>query len=583
MVAVRFRHRILLSFSTIALLPILSLGVGGPIIYSRTVRNLSAEYTRNLVARVTDSLEVTVRAHEQMMKLLLSDPEVTRFFSGADLQEGRMKERIEALFESVKRSHPAVSGVIAVAADDRYVSPHLTRIVRDPLSSESWYTRTRDSSRQFNLVTRPIGRNLRSRGGIGSDQIASLIRSVRDSATGQLTGVLMVDMRLKHIAASLNRIQKEEREHTFFCILDGDGNYVYAPENPIVYRINPAWFTDSKRIIDRTINGRGYRLIFTESTYMGWKTVGVYSHDQALRPVRFIQMSAAFIAVLTIVFTVMISILYSSAISNPVLHLQSVVERVGHGDLTVRYDGQGHDEIHELGQGLNWMLDEIEKLLDLVYHEQKSKREAELRILQQQIKPHFLYNTLDTILWMAEEESNTEIVEVVTALTGLFRVALSQGDEEIPVASEIAHVRSYLTIQKVRYEDKFRFSIECPDELYSLRVQKMILQPLVENALYHGIKEKRGAGTIRVTVRRSGSLLEMHVADDGVGIPREQLTTISNGLKRFDHTVDRGAFALYNVNDRIGLTYGSGYGLTVRSTVGVGTTVTITHPIITGV
>lgn len=572
----RFRDRILIYFSTVIVLPVLTLGVVGPLLYSRTVANLSAAYTRDAVLRVTTDLEHTIRDHEKLLEMILRDNAVLRFFESAP--DVSSVQRMTDLFSATSASHPEIAGLIAVSADDRAFSTGLSRILRDPLTDEAWFRRAQSTSEGFFLFTRPIGRNLENAAGVGPDEIVSMVKSVFDPDDGRFLGVLMSDLMLEYLGASL--AGSPEGDTVFYCILDDSGEFVYAPVNEIVYRINPDWFTDSGRIVEKTIGGRGYRFIFAESPYMGWKTVGVYYLEEALQPIRFVQTSALIITLVTIALAVAISMVYSSAITKPVLHLRSVMERAGHGDLGVRYDGRSRDEIDELGQGLNLMLDKIQDLLDLVYREQQSKRDAELRILQQQIKPHFLYNTLDTILWMADEKLYDQISEVVTALTNLFRVALSQGREVIRLREEIEHVRSYLTIQKIRYEEKFDFAIDCPPEILDLRVQKLILQPLVENAIYHGIKEKRGAGSITVVIETHGDALEIQITDDGVGIADETLRKIERGLTHVDHETDRAAFALYNVNDRIRLTYGDRFGITVASAVGAGTTVTIRHPIL---
>jgi two-component system sensor histidine kinase YesM len=570
----------LIYFLTIVILPVFTLGILGPIFYAREVSKMSAEHTRKLVEGITVNLELTIRDQEKLLEMILYNRWARDFYLSPSEIEG--SRELSDLFNSVTRSHPEITGLIAVSDDDRMVSDELERILRDPLVDEDWFVSARGADSDFNLITRPIGRNLKNSAGTEPDEIVSLIKSVEPAESEGFGGILMADLSLRYLEEAFQESPSVDVSDTagFFCILDGEGNFVYAPVNPIVYRINPDWFTDSTQLIEKTIQDRGYQFIFSESDYTGWKTVGVYYLEDAMKPVRFVQLSALFIALITVALSVFISMIYTNAISKPVLYLQSVMERAGHGDLAVRYDGHSRDEIDELGEGLNSMLERIEELLQLVYTEQQSKREAELRIMQQQIKPHFLYNTLDTILWMAEENEPKQIVEVVTALTRLFRIALSQGQEVISLKDEMEHVRSYLVIQKSRYEEKFRFELLCPEELYSLKVQKMILQPLVENAIYHGIKEKDGPGTIQVSISINNDKLELAVSDDGVGIDDEILNRISEGLQHLDHETDRAAFALYNVNDRIRLTYGESYGIAVYSDGASGTVVTISHPII---
>ena len=200
------------------------------------------------------------------------------------------------------------------------------------------------------------------------------------------------------------------------------------------------------------------------------------------------------------------------------IELRSLMKEAEEGNLGVRFEGRQEDEIGYLGKSFNTMIEEVQKLIDMVYREQQSKREAELKTLQEQIKPHFLYNTLDTIQWMAQEHGAQDIVKVVGALTSLFRIGLSRGKEMIRVSDEMEHVRSYLIIQKARYEDKFDFTLCTDDEALSCMVLKLTLQPLVENAIYHGIKERRGHGSIRVEALRRDGMLVLRVSDDGVGM-----------------------------------------------------------------
>jgi two-component system sensor histidine kinase YesM len=227
------------------------------------------------------------------------------------------------------------------------------------------------------------------------------------------------------------------------------------------------------------------------------------------------------------------------------------------------------------------MVEEIENLIQMVYEEQRAKREAELKILQAQIKPHFLYNTLDTIQWMAQERNAPDIAQITVALTHLFRIGLSKGNEIIPLSEELKHVESYLIIQLARYEDKLSYHIDLPEALKSQHVLKLILQPLVENAIYHGIKPKRGPGTIDIQVHRNEQRLYIRVSDDGVGISAERLAELREMLQRTENRPAEAGFGLYNVHERIVLTYGEPYGLFVDSKDHQGTVIEVCLPVLT--
>lgn len=238
------------------------------------------------------------------------------------------------------------------------------------------------------------------------------------------------------------------------------------------------------------------------------------------------------------------------------------------------------DEIGQLGHSFNKMVQEIERLIHMVYTEQKEKREAELKILQAQIKPHFLYNTLDTIQWMAQDRKAEDIVEIIGALTNLFRIGLSKGNEIIRLSEEIKHVESYLIIQMARYEGKLNYEIRVAEELEGCSVLKLILQPLVENAIYHGIKTKRGSGRIRIEAVKEHHKIRLRVEDDGLGMKPEQIEYVRMGLQGSENPEFKSGYGLFNVHERIRLTYGATYGVQVDSEYGKGTRIDVYLPFV---
>ena len=243
------------------------------------------------------------------------------------------------------------------------------------------------------------------------------------------------------------------------------------------------------------------------------------------------------------------------------------------GDMTVRFVNHYKGEIGQLGDSFNAMVEKINELLGVVYKEQKNKREAELKILHEQIKPHFLYNTLDTIQWMAKQYHAQDIVDLVLALSGFFRISLSQGKEFITLEQEVLMVKNYLDIQKVRYEDLFEYKTEIEEGLGNYMVLKICLQPLVENALYHGIKESdqdRGTIWIRAFSESEDSII-LKVEDDGAGMSQERIDQLNSWLKLKERGEEVKAYGTLNVNDRIKIAYGDEYGLHYEKRTGGGT------------
>lgn len=281
-------------------------------------------------------------------------------------------------------------------------------------------------------------------------------------------------------------------------------------------------------------------------------------------------------------FSIAAAWVISASIYIPIKKLQDLTSTITRNDLQALVSRENVDEITELGMSFNIMTGKIRELLDAKVREQENLKKAELKALQAQINPHFLYNTLDTIVWMAEANKPDQVIEIVRALSSFFRIALSRGKDWIPIRQEIEHVRSYLYIQKIRYRDILDYKIDVDDSILDGTILKLTLQPLAENALYHGIKNKRNGGTIWVRARNaSGDRIVLEVQDDGVGCTPYKLGKIHERLNgdTDDISQTEEGFGLANVNKRIRLYYGNQYGLSIESQYQEGTRVTVEIPL----
>jgi len=286
--------------------------------------------------------------------------------------------------------------------------------------------------------------------------------------------------------------------------------------------------------------------------------------------------------IVAIGFAVIAAWAISRSIYIPIQRLHDVTTTITKNDLQALVTRDNVDEITELGMSFNIMIGKIRELLDAKMKEQENLKKAELRALQAQINPHFLYNTLDTIIWMAEAQKTEQVVEIVSALSSFFRISLSKGRDWITIGEELERTRSYLTIQKMRYRDIMDYRIEADDGVLENTTLKLILQPLVENALYHGIKNKRGGGMIIVRAKQKNEKeILLEVEDNGIGLTTERLQALRAELD--DDTGDmklESGFAIGNVNKRIRLYYGRQYGLSIRSEYNAGTCAILVIPAI---
>lgn len=267
-------------------------------------------------------------------------------------------------------------------------------------------------------------------------------------------------------------------------------------------------------------------------------------------------------------------------ISRPIRNLCTVTQQASRGDFSVRIEEHCNSEIEELNVSFNRMIEQIGDLVENIRTEQENLRATELKLLQAQINPHFLYNTLDTIVWLAEAGRNEEVVRMVTSLSDFFRTTLNNGMDDYAIRDEETHIRSYLEIQQFRYRDIMDYEIRFSEEIGDYIILKLTLQPLVENALYHGIKNKRGKGHILVTGQKTGEDIVFHVKDNGIGMTAEKLKEVRAAIlphaDRDEET--KGGFGLYNVASRLRLNYGREYGISFDSTYGEGTDVTVRIP-----
>ena len=280
---------------------------------------------------------------------------------------------------------------------------------------------------------------------------------------------------------------------------------------------------------------------------------------------------------LLLLLVIILSYYIPRSITMPITRISRVTDQVAKGNLSVRAAAESGAEARMLSDSLNAMIDKINELLDQVTTEQVRLRKAEFELLQAQINPHFLYNTLDTIVWLAEAGDQKRVVSMVGNLSDFFRTSLNQGKDIISIREELAHVRSYLEIQQVRYQDILRYKITVPEDLYEYKIPKITIQPLVENALYHGIKNKRGQGTITVTGKSKENGFVLYVRDNGIGMTQERLNEVRAGIQKLSYT-GKEIYGLYNVNERIRLNFGETYGISIESTYGEGTCVSISLP-----
>lgn len=408
--------------------------------------------------------------------------------------------------------------------------------------------------------------------------VITLSRVIRNPYTNERQGLFFIDLNYDTISDLCEK--SAMGEHGYVFILDAEGNVIYHPKQQLLY--TGLIKEETERVIscgeDYFItDGRdGCLYTMSVSDKTGWTVVGVSYLNEMMETRRWITWTFFLTAVVLVSVAVLFSGFLADRITLPILKLRESMREVENGNFEkASVVVTEKNEIGSLGNSFNLMTRKIQELMSQNVEEQKEKRKIELRALQSQINPHFLYNTLDSIIWMAENGENEEVVKMTAALATMMRQSFNNKAEIVSLEAEMEHVESYLMIQKMRYMDKLNFSVSLEEGIRECPIVKLVLQPLVENAIYHGIRYKNGSGTVLVIAKREGEEIHITVEDDGVGMSEEELQHIFD-----EHKVNYNSngVGVYNVERRLKLYYGNAYGLFYESARNRGTRVLMKIP-----
>lgn len=412
-----------------------------------------------------------------------------------------------------------------------------------------------------------------------------------DRFTGNRVGIILAEIEKKNI---MNIIDSTLGKTGFILLLDNENNILIAPEGysenidlgifPIAIPENFEDLIINQRFLGVESPPRAeiiftdkYIIIYRNIGITNWKVVGIIPH----RELSVDKNNSIWLIILTAVSSCFLaglaSFKLSSRIVSPVTELTSLMHKVEEGNLTVKMPESGNDEIGQLSNGFNVMTEKLKNSRDQIYHDQSTIRKTELQLLQAQISPHFLYNTLDAIKYLTKLEKNKDAVKMIVSLAKFFRSSLSKGRAVIPLRDELDRIENYLTILKLRYKNKFRYEIDVPPNLLNSRILKLSLQPLVENAIYHGIKEQSEEGIILIRAIEGKDRIIIEIEDSGKGMSTEKISELNNNI----HNQSRGndmSYGLHNVQERIEIFFGAEYGLSFRKRTGGGTIVSMILP-----
>lgn len=593
------RSRLLLYFAIISLIPIFVLSIFFYYSFSSHIQNYAIQSNTELLDRISgeiDSLYGYMTETSNQIQHTFSYKNILR--NDYDRDDDRVMSEIKTNVELLVLAEfrPLVSGLYILGDNGVRLKSTFFSFREDDYTDKDWYQKTHDADGLIYLgkvMNSNITKNYK-------ESTLTFGLPFVDNATGKKMGIIIFEI-VESVFQEILGTQSEINGST--AILDDEGNVIVSlDENHISDERVGDYISELNK--NRDYGTAGYQPASSDGgdtthaaveeqydTYneclimhspidcFGWKIVSIIPQSEFVRDLNTV-IPGIFLAVSIVgVIIVILVVNFSRQITRPIKKLSDSMMSVESGDFSVHVETHSKDEIGMLSGNFNTMVKEINDLIKSIQTAEEKRRIAELKALQAQINPHFLYNTLDSIIWLSRIGTTEQVVQLTEALTNLFRISISKGRDIITIEEELKHVENYIIIQKIRYQDEFDYSVQCDPALFKYMTMKLILQPLVENAIYHGIKTAAEPGFISVSVYEDGDDVVFEVKDRGLGMPPEIMENLKRMLgNEASGGKSSGSYGLVNINDRIKILFGLGYGITFTSTYGEGSTFWIRIP-----
>ncbi len=547
-----------------------SLGLMGVILYvsiSSVVLNETTTSTKTAVEKSGMYIELYIERLKAVSGIFAGNPQLIAYFSDTE-RDPSVKASILQMIDNTMATDSYIQSVVLVSKDGEVISNEQGLIMgmSSNMMKEDWYVKAVHSGSMPVLTSARMQQFSMDK----DNWVISISREITDQKGGNI-GVLLIDIQYRVIEDFLENLDLGKNGFSF--ILNERGEVVYHKdsayfEQPKKQKVLQQIVAD-KESYDQNEN----TLTHTYQLHNAdWTFVGVSSQDGLVIIKR--QLLEIFLLIGSILFLLAACsvAVFAGRITKPFQRLEQAMQDIEHGLVKVPVDEKGCFEAESLSRHFNDMLERIEQLMEEIKEKEKRLRTSEINVLHSQINPHFLYNALDTIVWMAEFNESDKVIEMTKALAQFFRLSLNGGNELTTIAKELDHVRQYLFIQKERYGEKLQYQIECEDDVAEVRIPKILLQPIVENAIYHGIRPLEGTGQVVISAARDEGGIVLQVEDNGVGFHADEAQEVEGAVAKL------GGVGIQNVDERVKLYYGTDYGVRIHSQIGAGTKVQIILP-----
>ena len=564
---ISLKYKMAMMTALVALIPMITLSCLMVLFYNRAIMERGNRQIQESIKIMSDRISAvidngTVCSNNFTISL-------SSFYNDRAMKQVTRESRILAEMGQDLLIYRGISSIVFLDDEGLFITsdPKLTGIEENIRNSEyiSILKGTNGKTILMDAENNPMSRE--------DKEVVTLGKRVINTVTGAGLGYVLINMDKE------NLIESAESEISYYFLFDNKGYCISKEEKKDVL--------ENGELQDKIYNGAVLR--YDDETYLigtkeietyHWNLVGITNIDKfnvSRDELRFIMLVTSGVAAALLLVSILLSV---TLITRPLVVLHDGAEKISEGDMSVRFHFKTRDEIGQLGRIFNYMTERNRELLIQVDEEAKKKREYELALIQEQVKPHFLYNTLDIIIMLIEMNRSREAARVTQKLANYYKNSLSGSEEIIKVEREVQITRDYLDLQVMRYGDKFKYSFDIDEEILRCDIPKMTLQPLVENAIYHGLKYKEDWGSIEITGKVSDNNAIIVVKDDGIGIDPARLISMQDILKRGEMLEDdeKKHFGVYSVDHRIRLYFGDEYGITIESVHEEGTTIIIKVP-----
>lgn len=547
--------------------------VGGYLSYKKSttiVENQVSAVAQQTINQLSDKLNLITKRYEDISMILMYSQAIQKAIvpdpSDTDYDKERQRTEAVRLISSIMTNSPDLLHIYVFDDKKQYSVFDSSNETRIDHWQTSWYKDILDAK------GRPVWFGVSEKSYINGTDMGIPVfaegRALSNVQTGELIGVIFIEIRGSVLMQELNSVKFAKSG--FAYLADADHKYVYHPNT--IFNGESSDFPLYDRIDKFSYRNKSY-LEIPSVLSNGWHVNGIVPVQELIAESLQIRSMTITIAIVSIIWAFIVGFFITRKISLPLIHLCKLMKRSEYGDLSARSHIVGKNELGQLGLSFNKMIAKIQDLIHRVAEKEAEKKKAEIRALRYQINPHFLYNTLNSIRWMAKLGKTQDVANAVTTLVYLLEASIERKGLFVPLGEEIDLLNKYMVIQQYRYNNQLTLRIDCPEHLKPIPIPRMLLQPIVENSIFHGIAPKEKPGVIHIEIKEDDSNLHVFIKDDGIGIPHEKLFNLLKTKENESGTRGMTRIGLSHVNQTLKLYYGPDSGVSVNSSPGEGTVV----------